>query len=75
MSDDESSKGCRLLFRSKEKVEVFDIVNKEDGSENSNAGKGVCLAKGLSSIHAVHPDGEFALIHMNGLGVIRRDLN
>jgi len=65
---------CKILFRSKDGVEVFEVSsNREDKMEP--AGERKFLVKGGTTVQTMAPDGSCAYILMTGYGVIRVPLS
>jgi translation initiation factor 2A len=67
---------CRLLFRSKEGVELFSIPSErnEETTIQMREERGFIL-KGQTSFQAVVPDGSAVLVHRPEKGIIKLDLN
>eukprot|EP00978_Attheya_sp_CCMP212_P041776 scaffold244006_cov50-Attheya_sp.AAC.2 len=74
MASTETAQGpCRILFRTKEGVELYDVP--QYGGKNSTESKkkeGRVLAKGESTSHVFSPRGDRVLIHLPSQGVIMR---
>ncbi len=67
---------CRILFRSKNEVELY-TVNDKDQASNNDGGVETCvtLAKGSSTIHSFSPDGKKLAVHFPSIGVKLFDLS
>mmetsp|Transcript_78 Transcript_78/g.95 ORF Transcript_78/g.95 Transcript_78/m.95 type:complete len:659 (+) Transcript_78:70-2046(+) len=64
---------CRLLFRSKEGIEVFPVQSSRDDGGNSVAARKFLL-KGETNFQALLPDGSAALVHRPDKGIFKVDL-
>mmetsp|Transcript_31289 Transcript_31289/g.65611 ORF Transcript_31289/g.65611 Transcript_31289/m.65611 type:complete len:656 (-) Transcript_31289:2324-4291(-) len=66
---------CRLLFRSKEGIEVFSVVSERE-SETSmpRLADRKFLLKGETSFQSLLPDGSAALLHRPDKGIFKVDL-
>ena len=71
---------CRVLFRSKEGIEVFSIQSNRDRESSNNAdaakknGRNFLL-KGETTFQAFLPDGSAALVHRPNKGIFKVDLS
>lgn len=74
MSDDLPP--CRLLFRSKEGIEVFSVASdREKESSMSPSADRTFLLKGETSFQSVLPDGSAMLVHRPDKGIFKVDLD
>mmetsp|Transcript_25380 Transcript_25380/g.59442 ORF Transcript_25380/g.59442 Transcript_25380/m.59442 type:complete len:658 (-) Transcript_25380:103-2076(-) len=77
MSD--SQPPCRLLFRSKEGIEVFSVVSERDRESSMVASPEAAdrrfLLKGETSFQALLPDGSAVLVHRPDKGISKVDLS
>ena len=67
---------CRLLFRSKEGVEMFSIPSERtEETTIQTQSEREFLLKGPTSFQAVVPDGSAVLVHRPDKGIFKFDLN
>jgi translation initiation factor 2A len=75
MSAENNLPYCRLLFRSKEGVELFSIPSERDDEAGiTKRGKREFLIRGSTSFQKVLPDGSAAFVHRPDQGIFKLNL-
>lgn len=66
---------CRLLFRSKEGIELFSVPSERADEESiTKRGKREFLIQGTTSFQAILPDGSAAFVHRPDKGIFKLNL-
>lgn len=67
--EEEEVKPCRILFRSKKSVDLYNL-----GSARNAESSSVTLAQGISTMHTFSPNGKKLMVHLPSIGVQLFDL-